>query len=60
MPSRMSIQERINHAEDRDEATLNLSFRIKDLNLLMKKLDISPMDGTDDLSAAIVRKILIS
>ena len=58
MPSRLTIKERINNASERNETTLNLSFRIMDIESMMKFLGIKETDGTDQLSKAIVEKIL--
>ena len=58
MPSILTIKERINNASERNETTLNLSFKIKEIESMMKFRGIKETDGTDKLSRSIVEKIL--
>lgn len=58
MASKLTIRKRIENSVARDENTLNLSFRIVDIESMMKGLGIKETDGTDQLAIAIVKKIL--
>lgn len=58
MPSRISIDERIEHAKERDENSLNLSFHFREIANMMGKLGINGTDGTDKLARAIAQQFV--
>lgn len=57
MPSKISIKERITHAQSRRENTLNLSFPLREVQGMMDLLGVKETEGTDVLSKKIVEKI---